>query len=183
MFISKDDKEKIELLNKTLGTKHRTRPYDLSNPKDMIEAATYITAEYIDLYRYWTNIANVNSDLDESIEVFHPAKWMSITLDSTTHDERLDYVCSLLNQLEDGFSELVNEMEQKCSGIWKVILLNDFKEVKEHFLGEAISYDKDQANLILDEYIFEISERINYDGNIENSAKEFARGLHKMLTE
>lgn len=74
MFINKDDKEKIELLNELLGMSHRTKSYDMLNPDDLIELTELITAEYIDMRHYWNMISRVHSDFDESVEVFYPAR-------------------------------------------------------------------------------------------------------------
>jgi len=37
LFIGKDDREKIELLNSVLGMSHPSKPYDVSNSDDLID--------------------------------------------------------------------------------------------------------------------------------------------------
>jgi hypothetical protein len=58
---------------------YRTKPFDFTNTKDVIEAATYITAEYVDMSCYWGNLSEIASAFDESLEVFDPAAWMGIS--------------------------------------------------------------------------------------------------------
>ena len=131
MFINKEQKEKILLLNKVLGTKYRTTPYDLANPKDLIEATINITAEYVDMEYYWSSLSDINSRFDETLEVFYPANWMNLSLENSTNDDNIDAAIIALNNAEETMSILMDKAEEKCTWIWELILLSDFNEIKE----------------------------------------------------
>ncbi len=177
MFINKSQKEKIELLNSILGTGYRTKPYDLLNAKDLIEAATYLTAEYVDMDYYWVSISEVNSDFDESLEVFHPASWANLTFRGSTNDDEIDKVIHFLNHAENSMGVLKDRAEERCKWIWAIILTSDIKEVKIHFFGKDVIFNQEDIQTIFEEDLFDICDEINYNGNVEHSASEFAKSL------
>lgn len=55
--------------------------------EDLIEATEFITAEYVDIAHYSNTIGKAESDFDETLEVFHPAKKSCLSLESTTGDD------------------------------------------------------------------------------------------------
>jgi len=171
MFISKEQKEKIQMLNNLLGMKHRTRPFDFTKTEDLIEAIEYVTAEYIDMSHYWGTISEVNSQFDESIEYFYPSGWISISQEGTTNDDELDEAREAINCAEDSLRALLDRSEIKCKEIW------DQKAVKQHFFGQDITFEIEKLKEILDDHIFDIGNEIDYDGNIANSTMYFAKNL------
>lgn len=177
MFINKEQKEKIDLLNHALGTNYRTRPFDLLNPSDLIEAAVYITAEYVDMDHYWGNLSQINSDFDESLEVFNPALWSNLTFEGKTNDDEIDEAINFINLAEDAMGTLKDRAEEKCKWIWEIILTSDFKEVKIHFFGKDINFDKNEIKDVFENHFFEVCGEIDYNGNVEHSAEEFAKQL------
>lgn len=180
MFIGRDDKEKIELLNSVLGTSHRSKPYNLLNPDDLIELIEVVTAEYIDFRYYWMTISSINSDFDESIETFYPAKWMNMALKGSTDDE-IDEVITAVNYAEHAMEKLMDNSEEKCVNLWRLILQSDFKEVKEHFFNENIEVNQERLDYTLDEGLIYLFEDFNYTGNVQQSTREFVRFLKKHL--
>lgn len=181
MFINKSQKEKIELLNSILGTRYRTKPYDLLNTKDLIEAATYLTAEYIDMDYYQGTIGEINADFDESLEVFHPASWANLTFEGTTNDDEIDEAIHYINCAENSMKILKDRAEKSCQWIWEIILTSDSQDVKTHFFGQNVTYALKDIQAVFAEDLIEIIEEIDYNGNIEHSALEFARGLLREL--
>ncbi|MFB6468852.1 hypothetical protein ACE38V_19020 [Cytobacillus sp. Hz8] len=177
MFINKEQKEKIVLLNKVLGTRYLTTPYNLLNPKDLIEAATFITSEYVDMEYYWRSLSDINSRFDESLEVFYPAKWMNLSLKNSTNDEEIDDAIDALNSAEEAMSILMDKAEEKCKWVWELILFLNFSEVKKYFFGENVQFDDQKVNDVLEENLSEIYDGSNYKYTVEDSAKEFAKHL------
>src|SRR5699024_7930424 len=100
-------KERIELLNSILGMSHRPKSYDMLNPDDLIELTEQVTAEYMDMRYYWDTISSVNSDFDESLETFYPAKWMNLTLEGNTGDDDINETITALNYAEDSMGKLM----------------------------------------------------------------------------
>jgi hypothetical protein len=177
LFIDKEQKEKIELLNKVLGTRYRTTPYNLANPKDLIEAATLITSEYVDMDYYWSTLSDLNSKFDESLEVFYPARWMNLSLENTTKDDDIDEAIDALNNAEETMHVLMNKAEEKCKWVWELILLSNFSEVKEYFFGENVQFDEQKVNEVLGDNLIEVYDGSNYKYTVEELAKEFAKQL------
>lgn len=177
MFIDKEQKEKIELLNKVLGTRYRTKPYNLAHPKDLIEAAIFITSEYVDMEYYWSTLNDINSNFDESLEVFYPARWMNLSLENTTEVEEIDEAIDALESAEESMSILMDKAEEKCKWIWELILLSNFKEVKEYFFGKNVQFDEQKVSEVLDGNLSEVYDGSNYKYTVEDSAKEFAKQL------
>ncbi|WP_374017999.1 hypothetical protein ABU162_28625 [Paenibacillus thiaminolyticus] len=181
MFISKEKRDKINLLNSLLGMKHRSTPFDFARNEDIIEAVELITAEYVDMYQYWATISELNSQLDESIECFYSAEWISISQEGTTNDDELDEAIEGVNLAEDALRILMERAEQKCKDVWELIVLSDLKTVKQHFWGEDISSDRNRLNEILEDEMYEICSEILYNGNVQSSTESFANGLLRRL--
>lgn len=183
MFISKEEREKILLLNQILGMNHRSKPFDFTKKDDIIEAVELVTAEYVDMSYYWGTISNINSLLDESIEYFYPAEWMSLSLEGTTNDDDINEAINAVDNAEDALAVLMDRAEEKCKRLWELILLSNLTDVKKHFFGEDITVDIKIVKELLEEHFFEICNEIKYDGNIENSTMKFAKGLLKFIKQ
>jgi hypothetical protein len=180
MFISKQQKETIELLNNTLGTKYRSKSFDFNNPEDIIEAATYVTAEYCDMNHYWASLEEIAGEFDQSIEVFNPSAWMSMSLRGSTNDKDIDTALKRLTATANAFRKLMDKSEEKCVYMWKVVLINAPVSVREHFFGEDIQPNMELIEKALDENIGFLTE-FAYNGVVEHSAQQFATELKRYL--
>lgn len=183
MFISKEQREKIKLLNSLLGMKHRSKPFDLNNTEDLIEAVELVTAEFADMVQYWGKVSDVNSNFDESIEHFYPANWISISQSGTTDDEDIDNAIIAINNAEDALRALLDRVEIKCNEIWKYLYTTKKYEVISYFIEEETIglVDLQLLYKILDNEIIEIVFEMDYDGNIQNSTRNFAKALVERL--
>ena len=181
-FMNSEDRENVEKLNDLLGTNHRTKPYDIKNDDDLIEMTKMITAEYVDMSHYWSELANLEENFDESLEIFNPAGWVNIGLKGSTNDDIIDDAISSLKHTTNLFGNIMDKSEEKCINVWRFILKNPIKKVHKCFFGKIVNYNEEVINNVLSEdYIFEVSVKINYDGIVENSVKGFAENLLKAL--
>ncbi|MFW6030076.1 MAG: hypothetical protein ACOCRO_07455 [Halanaerobiales bacterium] len=180
-FLSKEDRENIKRINQCLGMKHRLKPYDFNKKEDLIEACSFITAEYIDFAHYWRTLANVNESFDESLEYFYPAAWAKIGLEGSTNDNDLDEAMVCLRDTTEILGKLMDKAEDRCKNIWTYILFNDSEEVIEYFFKEDFSFNKDIVETVLEEKLFEVFLETDYTLSIEEVTKDFARNLCEQL--
>lgn len=182
-FIKKEDRENIDKLNMLMGTNHRSKPYDLKKDEDLIEATAMATAEYVDLEHYFGILSNLSEAFDESMEFFYPDEWINIGLKGTMEDEDLSSAVESLSVTEDLFHILVDRAETKCIKLWKLVLLESSDDVIRHFFGETKHFDKETVENVLEDNLFEVLDEMEYDRVIENSVKNFAKALGKILEE
>lgn len=69
--LSKRRQRESEIINKGMGMSHRTKPYDLKKPSDLVRFTEMATAEYMDMYYYHSNIQDVCEGYNESLEHFY----------------------------------------------------------------------------------------------------------------
>lgn len=180
-FNKKEDRDNIEKFNSLAGMSHRSKPYDLNKPQDIIEATIMATAEYVDMSNYWSALEQLVENFDESIEYYEPAAWLKIGLKGSTEDEELEDARSDLYSASDSFRILMDRAEEKCLTMWKVVLNSADHSVKEYFFGEDLSIEEDILEEVFEEYIFDVLDGMDYDGTIEQSADSFAKQLKAML--
>lgn len=124
-------------------------------------------------------ISDLNSSFDESIEHFYPANWFGISQSGTTNDEDIDNAILAINKAEDALRVLLDRAEIKCNEIWKYLFTSKQNEVIRHFIEEETLnlIDIQLLYKILDNEIVEIVIEMDYDGNIQNSTRNFAKAL------
>src|SRR5262249_11788872 len=132
--ISKEDRRFVELLNKRLGTNHRSRPYDFKKKDDLVEAATMATAEFLDYNKYQTIIWGLHGELDETIETFNPSAWGKIGLMGNTSVESLDNALYSIQLARKAFGHLYEESLRAYQSIWRIIFSSGNDDVLRHFI-------------------------------------------------
>lgn len=184
--LSKKEKDEIAELNAIMGTRYREIGYDLESTQDLIEAVENFTAEFIDYNTYWLELESILENFDQSIEVFNPANLMRMTKESGSGNELIDNTIASLYEATDNMYELTKIAEEKCREIWKVLLLRNKKEVKEHFLGEAKEYSEEQVTEAIEmviQNIFEIGHRNVVSEDCENFANKIKEALEEVENE
>ncbi|TYQ14591.1 UNVERIFIED_CONTAM: hypothetical protein Cloal_0942 [Acetivibrio alkalicellulosi] len=177
-FYKKEDRKKIELINKGMGTSHRTKPYDLKKPEDVICYTEMITAEYMDMKSYLCWLQDVMELYDDSLEYFHPDIW--INLGSGEDESEYSEASYILTEVDSVFVELVNKAEQRCYDAWKYVFESNFIETHQHFFDEVMSIDLEIFDRIFEETILEIVN-VEYQYNVIKSAKAFAKILKERI--
>ena len=176
--MNKEEREKVEELNFTLGSKHRTKPYDFKNPDDIIEATVMATAEYCDMAYYWSTIENILDELDESLETFYPEEWVK---HSKTNNKYFNQADCHLEKASDALNELMDQAEEKCKEMWNIAIFNSSNEVMKYFFEEEMIIKKEIINFILNEKLIEVYGDIDYNGIVVDSAKMFAKVLKEKI--
>lgn len=178
--MSKKEKENIAELNAIMGTRYRETEFDLENSKDLIEAVENVTAEYMDYIHYWAELENIMENFDQSLEVFHPEKWFNMVKGKTTENLLIDEIIDNLYDVSDNMRKLANEAEERCSKMWKYMLLGNNNEAKTYFVGDISEYEEKKIIEAVEAVIMDIFE-ISYENQVQNDAKNFAKGIKECL--
>lgn len=179
-FIRKEDREKVEIINKNMGTTHRTMPYNFKEPKDIIEAVSMATGEFMDMHYYATCLYNIEESFDESIEHFYPDTWINSMLPDVEVDDDVMEACEALVYAGSAFEILKDRAELKCRNLWEFVLLTAPDEVRLHFFDDNIVLDNMTANTALEE-IFGSVYDVVYDSSISVATANFANHLKNIL--
>lgn len=174
-FIEKDDRELVEALNIALGMKNRSKPYDLKNINDLIEATKMATGEYLDLLNYACGLDRVLEAYDESLEYYHTAIWVELA------ERKKDPFAKAYLQLKktcDLFDSLTDRVLKNCLLLWEAVLNN--KQSSEYYFGRIYPFTNFDFDEICD-FLIEHLHEINYDGKVENSTAEFVALLSRWL--
>lgn len=174
-FIGKNDREIIEAVNTALGMKHRSKPYNLKNINDLIEATKMITGELLDTWHCYSLINSACEIYDEAMEHYHTAAWHapashsdSIYVDAHERIEELDGTMGLI----------LMELEDECSTLWKAVLNN--ADCSRYFFNEDIDINGKDLDAIF-ERVYEQLPEMEYNTVIETSTRSFAKILIEML--
>lgn len=181
-FISKDDKAKIDALNKVLGTRYRSTPYDFTKTNDIIKATTMITAEYLDFLHYWSQLLEISEKFDESLEVFYPAKWLDLSLGKDLNDDLIEGALESIRYAEGSFHYIMERAEKNCSNIWKIVFIESNKDVRKHFFGkEELNIQKELIEDVLENELMEVVDIMEYRYNVDQATEKFAECLEYLL--
>ncbi|MCL0028336.1 hypothetical protein M1M88_01300 [Peptococcaceae bacterium] len=110
----KENANTVEMLNQILGTKYRTKPFDLNNTNDLKEMLFLISGKYADLIIYASDLDRIIEYLDESIEIYHPVDWFN--------KNEVNRLINAYENIRYGLKEIEEELEEtkkKCQTIWK----------------------------------------------------------------
>jgi hypothetical protein len=174
-FIGKYDRELIKSVNSALGMKHRSKPYDLKNMDDLIEATKMITGELLDIWHCYSMINQVGEIYDEAMEHYHTAAWAGavsyrniIYVDA---QERID-------ELDDMMYSILGEVEDECRILWEAVLNN--ADCSRHFFNKDVDITEKNLDEIFKQVFMQLPE-MEYNTSIENSTISFAEALDNLL--
>ncbi|MDQ2086508.1 hypothetical protein RBH29_08715 [Herbivorax sp. ANBcel31] len=178
-FYKKEDRKKIEIINKGMGTAHRTKPYDLKKTDDLINYTEMITAEYMDMKSYLCWLHDIIELYDDSLEHFHPDIWINLTSEELEENDYSE-ASYVLTDLDGLFVNIVNKAEDSCYRAWKHVMESNLEKVHQHFFGQVISIDSEKFKEIFEKTILEVVNA-EYQYNVSKSAKTFADNLKDMM--
>ncbi len=182
-FIDKEDRYKIEIVNKSLRTNYRTRPYDFKNPDDIVEATIMATAEYVDFTYYCDILEELHEAFDQTLEVFYPSEWLNLGPKIDNADKNLVQAEKNVRKVQNVFEKLMDLAERKCAEMWRIVFYQSPDTVKKRLFGDVITFDKDLIDDVLSEKMYKVFDEIEYDGVVEHSAKSFAKSLKALLIQ
>lgn len=180
---SSSKRDAIELLNAALGTRYRSRPYDMNNPDDVAHMVTYVTGEFMDLCHYSSEIGSLLEHLDESIETYYPAEWIAadLKIDDVETDIPIRKAYFQLCATEDNIIKARDEAAARCKEIWRLFLANPLYSDKVQKVVDVEKIPVPDMKLLNEIDIIELAIDIDWPYTVERSAKQFGRSLLKAV--
>lgn len=151
-YYDKKSRKRIEMINKVLNMKHRSKPYDFANIEDVKEAFMYSAAEFLDYQSYATELSDVLERYDESMEYYDPVTWLGSPLDSDKHDLKVQKAYSSLRKAADDMSALADRAEKRVVKLTELFLSCN-KDLRMAVFGKAYIFDKEAMEDIIEESI------------------------------
>jgi len=137
-MFDRENAENIEKINAFMGMRHRSTPYDLTNPDDLKQAFLLTVAASMDYRRYWRSLENIAEEFDESLEYYDTAAWLNMSLNPGKSDVLSMEAAGMLSVTSDIFSQLIERADRSCTTILKAILAAP-AAVQQDVLGRAYS--------------------------------------------
>jgi hypothetical protein len=125
--------EAVKAVNAGLGTKHRTKPYDLNNAEDMKQALELAVAAYRDYWHYAQVLGGLGDDFDESLENYDTAAWLGLKPEQT--DLLSDNCADAIETAWRLFDELKNRAREHFAQMLKAVLTSD--HISRKVFGKA----------------------------------------------
>jgi hypothetical protein len=174
-FITKDDGELIKSVNRALCMEHRTKPYDLKNMDDLIEATKMITGELLDMWHCYSMINKVDGIYDEAMEYYHTAAWAGAGsyMDCIYVDAQ-----GRIDELDDMMYSILGKVEDECRILWEAVLNNS--DCSRHFFNKDVDIKEKNLDEIFKQVFMQLPE-MEYNTSIENSTISFAEALDQLL--
>ncbi|MDA8334760.1 MAG: hypothetical protein M0Z41_07185 [Peptococcaceae bacterium] len=181
---SSSKRNAIELLNAALGTRYRSKPYDMNNPDDVAHMVTYISGEFMDLCHYSTEIDSMLEYLDESIETYYPAEWISADLAVSDIKTDIPMAKAYLQLRRAGktMNKALVEAAARCKEAWSLFLGNPAygkKALEITGLEEIPVLDQDTLKKI---DIIDLAIEIDWPYVVHDSARQLGRSLINAAT-
>lgn len=181
-FFDSENRKVIETLNASLGTKHRTMPYNLSNPNDLKHALMMATGAYRDYNHYRRELCGVGEDFDESLEHYDTIAWINQNSASEKSDAIAEECADAIDAATDAFNEITLRAKEHFIKTLSIVL-SATPEIQRAVLGRPyyVSQENMESELeklleILDEAEYQRSIPDNFETLLMLMADEWAKG-------
>jgi len=168
----------IETLNKGLGTKHRTKPYNLGNPNDLKDALMLAFAAFRDYQHYMNSLIAMSENFDESLENFDTISWVHLDTEPEKSNEIVVECEEALGEAIGKFEKLTDRAKDNFIEILAISLTASTDTQKAVF-GSIYNINHDEMDAKLDE-LFEILSETDYEYSIPGNLDVL---LNVMATE
>ncbi len=121
-MFDKQNADNIEKFNAGSGMRHRSKPYDLTNPDDLSEAFLYTVAASMDYRRYWRDLMHMEEEVDESFETYDVAAWLNMSVAPQKTDMLMVEAIGMLRETTDLFEKLMERADKNLVSLLKIIL-------------------------------------------------------------
>lgn len=179
-LFDKETSKKIDMLNKISDLNHRSKPYDFNNSDDMKELLRIKVCALLDYCEYSMELNNILERLDESIEYYDTATWLSFTMDVAESDKTLIQCYKSVRKACNDFSRLETKTEKECNNILNFIINSDNK-TQRSILGFTIDSDINIERLL--EYVFDNIYDVENDYVMEQAFTNFVNFFKECLIE
>jgi hypothetical protein len=172
-MVDRESAEFIEVMNKFLGTNHRTKPYNLTDDDDLKQALKLAVAACRDYKHYADVLSKVVEDFDESMEHFDIVTWANKSRAPEKADALVIQCAESLAVASESFYELSERAEMDLSLLLKVIMTaQDATQID--VLGKVYDIKPDEIDARLGE-LFEMLYESEYHHSIDDNHAGFLR--------
>jgi hypothetical protein len=167
------------VLNEGMKMSYRSKPYDLENEDDLIEATGMAIAEYIDINYYIRIVGDLVEHTDESIETFRPAEWMAMDGIGEVKDKTFTRAHEALEKADRLFWKLNKQLEEELKYLFKLVILPKNHKARTAFLGEILA--SESKNTLMERFVKALDgdaiESLANTCSIEESIEKFCQVL------
>ena len=171
-----ENRRVVEALNTGMGTKHRTKPYNLNNPSDLKHALKMAVGAYCDYRLYACELSEIAERFDESLENYDPIAWFNQT------DSISKKCAKSVNTAMNAFEEIAERAKEHFVKTL-AIALSAPPEIQRAALGRPyyVSSENMDAEIeklleILDDAEYQYNIEDNVDSLLEIMAGKWAKG-------
>ena len=174
-MLDKENRKAVEALNKKLGTRHRTKPYDFKNADDLKQALTLAVAAYRDYWHYVCVLTELESDYDESLENYDVASWLNL---GGNKADALSAECAdSLGAAWELFNSLAERAKEHCQQMIKTVLSTP-PQTQKAVLGRAYKTDPKKVDAMIAE-LFDVLDEEEYFNPIPDNFRVFLKLLEE----
>ena len=177
-----ENRRVINTLNAGLGTKHRTKPYNLNNPDDLKHALTMAVGAYRDYHHYKRELLGVAEDFDESLEHYDTITWVNQGSEFDNTDVESEKCVDAVGVAISAFEKIESRAKEHFVRTLAMIL-SASPELQRAALGRPyyVSDENMEAEIeklieALDESEYHRSIPKNFELLMEIMADEWAKG-------
>ena len=178
-MFSKEDRKNVEILNAALGTKHRSKPYDLNNAADLKQALTLAVAAYRDYCNYTLVLSGLDEDFDESIEHYDIVSWINM---GTEKADNLTADCVGSLGITLGLFDELKERAKENFTLLLNAVLSTPPSTQKAVLGQAYKISADEIGYKIAE-LFDILDEIEYTNPIPENFDIFIKLIDEQWDE
>lgn len=153
-LFDRETAKKIKQLNEISGLDHRSKPYDINNKDDLKEMLRIKVCALLDYTEYEGTLNELLERLDESIEYYDAATWLSFTMDTKEPDKLLTKCYDTTRKASDNFRKLIDKTFNECLEAL-IIVFNKDEETQKYIIGFYID-DIEKIQKRLDELSFKV---------------------------
>ncbi len=151
-FYTKDERQILDFFNENLGTEHRKKPYDIKSKEDLKELVELHIAKYMDFRKYWSISANLYEEFDESMELYTPLTWASITRDDIQGDDGMLDAYSSLGIVESNLSSLYDQAQEELKELL-MIIMKENEEVQNYIWNDTYHFNVEDLGSVFEQAI------------------------------
>jgi hypothetical protein len=169
---NKDDFARfVEIMNAHLGTKHRSVPYNFSNPDDIKQAMVLAIGAYRDYERYCAVLFGLIENFDESVENYETDTWFYSTHDPEKADDLTMQCYDSLKDAIDMFTLAEERAKDNLISGLKMVLSAP-QSIQTSVFGIAFDIKSEELSDNIDDLLESFSE-VDYCYAIPESFKSF----------
>jgi hypothetical protein len=154
----------IEKINAVLGTKHRNKPYDMTDASDMKHALQYAAAAYRDYWYYTITLSQLAENFDESLEHYDTASWYYMGRSPEKTDMLSAECAEAINVASTSFEEITERAKYNFMMILKIVLTSP-PDMQNAVLGRTYEIEPRAIDKMINELIDMLGE-VDYAASI-----------------